>query len=301
MAGYKTYKTPLQQLKEAVALREDKSAMYEKLKTKDGPRGIKLTSEMADLDILIPKLEICKDEEVPLSTGCKSFLAGVYAYEKYGKWSPSKDIGSRQTEKGKEVEPDGLALVSVLDGVILEKNETRIEDNWFSGLPDAFEGPNVAQAEIVHDIKCPWDIESFFSVLGKPLSEQYYWQMQGYMALTDAKVAYVHFCLVNTPERFIKDTADKLLRVLNVVSNESPAFKQAEMELWNNMTFTDIPPEDRRIKFIVERNDEDIELARKRVEQCRSYLEQFENLHTSYDVFSSTREKEVPLIQTESV
>jgi hypothetical protein len=281
-------KSPMQLFKEAVALREEKALRYEKMKKKDGTNGLKLVTELSELDILIPKLESFKDEDLPLSIGNKSFLAGVYCKEKYNKWSPSKDIGSRQTEKGKEAEPVALALVSVLDNILLDKNEERVEDDWFSGHPDAFEGENMKNAEIIHDVKCPWDIETFFSYLGKPLPEIYYWQMQGYMALTGAKVSYVHFCLVNTPERFIKDAADRLLRNMNVISELSPEYVKMQEELINNMTFTDIPHNERRIKFIVERNDEDIEIARKRVEKCRLYLAEYENLHLNYDATSST-------------
>jgi len=296
----KKVKTPMQIFRDAVAFQEEKSRMYEKLKKKDGPRGEKLLAEMEELDILIPKLEVAKDNDLPLSEGCKSFLSGLYAYEKYGKWSPAKDIGSRQTEKGKEVEVDGLNLVNELDGLSLFKNEQRVIDSHFSGHPDAYEGEDLAYATVIHDAKCPWDIETFFSYVGKPLPEVYYWQMQGYMAITGAKQAQVHFCLITTPERFIKDTADRLLRNMNVVSPESPEYLKAEQELWNNMTFDDIPKSERRIKFIVDRNDEDIELARKRVELCRIYLAEFENLHLNYDFTSSTREKEVDLMQNDA-
>ena len=282
-------KTPLQTYREALAELERKNVMYEKLKKKDGPKGEKLIDEIGELSILVPKLEVFKDEELPLSEGCKTFLGGVYATQKYGKWSPSKDIGSKQTEKGKIVEDESLGLVSVLDGVYLKKNEERVVDNWFSGHPDAFEGDDILNAEIIHDVKSPWDIETYFSYLGKKLPDQYYWQMQGYMALCNAQIAYVHFCLVDTPPHLIKSAADRLLSTLDVISRESPEYIEAEETLMNNMTFSDIPIRERRIKFVVERNDEDIELARKRVEKCREWLAEFENLHLNYDTPATSR------------
>jgi hypothetical protein len=264
---------------DAIAEREKKQADFDKLKNKQGARGEGYLARLDELDLLIPELEKQKDIPEPLSKGCKTFLSGVYAYEKYHKWSPNKDIGSKHTEKGKEVEADAISLVSVLDGVLLYKNEERVEDDHFSGLPDAFQGDNLLSAEIIHDVKCPWDIETYFSYLGKELPSNYYWQMQGYMAITGAKIAKIHFCMVNTPEHQIKDASDRLLRRMNVISELSPEFIKAQKELYNNMTFDDIPLNERRLLFTVERNDEDIEKARKRVVQCREYLAEFEKMH----------------------
>lgn len=292
-------KTNMQLYREAVLELEKKSLMFEKLKKKDGPRGESLTSDISELSILIPKLESVKDVEEPLSDGCKTYLSTVYAWEKYGKWSISKEIGSKATEKGKEVEEDSITLVSVLEGILFEKNQDRIEDDWFSGIPDFFEGKSVLLADKIHDVKSPWDIESFMSYIGKPLPMNYYWQMQGYMALTGAKVAEVHFCLVNALESQIKNEFDRLFRASKMIDPYSPAAKELLDETIKNLTFDDIPKEDRRIKFIVERNDEDIELARKRVEKCRIYLQEFETMHESCEFHSSTRkiDLDAPILQ----
>jgi hypothetical protein len=256
----------------------EKQARYDKMKKKDGTNGFKLIEDISKMEAIIPILESQKDVEIPLSNGCKTHLAGVYATEKYNKWNPSKDIGSRATEKGKEVEPEALALVSVLNGVFLIKNEERIENEWFSGLPDAIE-INESGEVIIHDVKCPENIESYFSVVGKKIIPQYYWQMQGYMDLTGAKIAQVHYCLVNSPEHQIKDAAAALLRRMNVISEYSPEYIKAEKELVNNLTYDDIPIQERRWSITVERNDADIERARRKVEKCREYLEEFEKVH----------------------
>ena len=289
----KRVKTPMQLFREAVAEMEKKNQMFEKLKKKDGPRGEKLLEDIEELFILIPKLEAIKDAEEPLSDGCKTFLTGVYASEKYGKWSISKDIGSRETQKGKEVEEEAITLVCRLDKILIEKNNIRIENNWFSGHPDCIEGENIYSAEKIHDVKSPWDAETFFANLSKPLSMNYYWQMQGYMDLTDAPVAEVHFCLINTPERFVMDAAKAAMRSQNFLSDESPEYKEAEKEIINNMNFDSIPHTERRIKFIVERNDDDIILARKRVEKCREWLTELQNLHLNFDFTATTRKFDV--------
>jgi len=295
MAG-SNKRTPMQLWEDACMEAVKKREQYDKLKKRDGPKAIALEEAMEKLEILIPILESQREMKNPISDGCKTFLAGVYAFEKYGKYSVSKDIGSRQTEKGKEVEPESLTLVSRLDKKFLLKNEERVQNDWFSGLPDAFEGENILTATVIHDVKSPWDIETYFSYLGKPLPALYYWQMQGYMDLTGASTAEVHFCLVSTPERFIKDAAGAILRNRQFISDESPEYLKAEQEIINNMTFDDMPLSDRRIKFVVERNDEDIQKAHRQVERCREWLMKFEKMH----LFGEIDEELVPLMQNDA-
>ncbi len=272
-------KTNMQLWEEACEEAARKVRQYEKLKKRDGPRAKFLEETIEKFEVMIPLLHAQRNVQKPLSVGCKSYLAGIYSFEKYGKYSVSKDIGSRQTEKGKECEEEALQLVSRLDKKILIKNEISIQDEWLCGHPDAFEGDHVENATIIHDVKCPWDAETFFSYNGKELPAIYHWQMQGYMALTGAQQAEVHFCLIDTPARFVKDAVDVILRNRAFISAESEEYLEAERIMMNNMTFTDIPKEERRIKFTVDRNEGDISKARNQVERCRKYLFEFQERH----------------------
>jgi hypothetical protein len=289
-------KTKMQIWEEACEEAIRKSQAYEKLKKKDGPRAAYLLEAIEKFEAIIPILHAQRLEREPISAGCKTYLSGVYAFQKYGKYSVNKDVGSRETQKGKEVEDESLALVSFLEGKKIIKNQERIEDDHFSGHPDAFEGVSIQNAFIIHDVKSPWDAETFFSYLNKDLPTVYYWQMQAYMALTNAPIAYVHFCLVDTPERFIKDVSDRILRNGEYISDLSPDFLLAQQEVISNMTFSDIPAMERRIKFPVERNDADILKAREQVERCRQYLELYEKIHLGIEL----PEKEVTLMQTDA-
>lgn len=277
MAG--GYKSNMDLYLEACEEYIKKQGHWEKLKKKDGPRGEKLQDDMEKFAAIIPILEAAKDVVDPLSKGCKTFLTGVYSTEKYHKWSPVKDIGNRYTDKGKVVEGEAIELVNALDGLSLFKNEERLRNEWFSGHPDAFEGDNLQNATIIHDVKSPYDCETFFAHIGKGLLSAYYWQMQGYMDLSGAQVAKVHFCLINTPEHQILSSRESLLRRMNVVSELSPEFVEAERELINNLIFDDMPMPDKRYFFTVHKNEEDIERAKRKVEQCREYLAEFEKIH----------------------
>lgn len=256
-----------------------KSEAYNKLKKKDGPRGEKLVEDMEKLEAIIPILQAQKDIEEPLSKGAKSFLTSLYALLKYGKQSVFRDRGNKYTQKGKEAEEQSIAMVSVLEGKLFTKHEGRLENDFIAGHPDILDFGEHGMVDRVIDVKTPWDAESFFSVVGKELLDQYYWQIQGYMALTNSDKGEVHFCLVNHPEHQLKTERERLLRSMNVISELSPEFLESEKHLINNMTFDDMPMEERRIVFKVERNEEDLQKVYRNVEKCRIFLQEIEKMH----------------------
>jgi hypothetical protein len=270
-----------------------KQERYDKMKKKDGVNGFKLIEDISKLEAIIPVLESQKDVEEPLGKGAKSFLTSLYALVKYGKQSVFRDRGNKYTQKGKEAEDSSIAMVSVLESKLFEKHIGRLENDWIAGHPDVLDYNDDGEVMRVIDVKTPWDAESFFSIVGKDLLDQYYWQMQGYLALTNCQYGEVHFCLVNHPEHQVKTERDRLLRSMNVISELSPEFIESEKHLINNMTFDDMPLIERRIRFFVERNDEDLQKAYKQVEKCRIYLQEIEKMHLGV-------EETVTLMQIES-
>jgi hypothetical protein len=135
------------------------------------------------------------------------------------------------------------------------------------------------ESESIIDIKSSWDIETFMDNLGKPLYAGYWWQIQGYLAITGAKIGEVAYCLVNTPPSILNHEKYKLMERLDAATELDSAYIKKEKELISNMTFDDIPEEDRVIRFLVERDDEAIEKVYRKVEKCREYLAEIEELH----------------------
>lgn len=247
------------------------------------------------------ELELCKNDD-PLSVGAKSHLKKVYGYAKYGKWSASKDKGNKYLNKGKIAENDSIELINKTRGVILSKNEERVDNDFLTGIPDLFLGSNILDAEYIIDVKTSWDIETFMDNLGKPLAACYWWQIQGYLAITGAKVGEVAYCLVNTPQSILNEELYKLQRRLDVVTDEDPLYKLEALNLVNNMTFDEIPGNARVIRFLVERDDDAIEKIYKKVIKCREYLVEIEELH-SQGVFLAKEqpaEKEIEEINEDS-
>jgi hypothetical protein len=245
---------------------------------KDMKSGQSLLAKIVSLEKKVADLKVHRNDE-PLSQTAKSYLAKVYAEVKYGKRSMQQLKGNKYTEKGKLVEEDGIDLVCLLDRRMLKKNEIRVTNEWLTGEPDLFIGESIYNAEYLIDIKCPYDISSFLDNLGGPLNPDYYFQLQGYMALCKCPAGEVSYCLVSAPVDMVQEELRKLFYKLGGVTEESPDYIAGKREIINNMTFEEIPPEHRRLKFPVERDQAVIDKIYSKVEQCRVYLSEIERMH----------------------
>lgn len=195
-----------------------------------------------------------------LSETCKTYLREWWVAEKYGR---RKDFANKFTEKGNAVEEDSITLLSVADGVVYLKNEQYYSDSYITGTPDI-----VTDGEVI-DIKSSWDIFTFHkSKFERKLDNGYWWQVQGYMALTGKESARVVFCLVDTPEWLINEEK----RRYAYRNGDSIDITAGLDEIDRNMTFSDIPPNERIATFYVTADPESIAAIRQRVEQCREYL-----------------------------
>jgi hypothetical protein len=288
-------KTGKQKYDECAALLSLENSKYEQMgERKQGmANGLKKAAKIAGLEYLLDTLEANKHDD-PLPEGAKSYLKKLYGQLKYGKRSASQDKGNKYTNKGKLGEKDSLALINLLDGIEVKKNEVRIENEWITGVTDAFLGETISNAEYVIDVKTSWDWGTFSENIGKPLNPLYWWQIQGYMELTGAKAGEVSYCLVNTPDIIIQQELYNLAKRMDIVTTESPEYKKAEKELINDLTFDDIPESERRLKFFVEKNEDAIQKIRETVPKCREYLMELQEMHLT-GIFT---DKELPILET---
>lgn len=286
-------KTPRQLWEEACEKRDEWASKYASVKPHllDRATGLRAKANLDKFTQKAEELEPFKDTE-PLSKTAKSYLKKYYAYLKYGKWSASLDKGNKYTNKGKLGEPKSIELISMLDNWQYYKNQERFDDDFLTGEPDIIHF--APDGVYIIDVKTSWDIETFMDVLGSDLSPLYWWQMQGYFALTDAQKGEVSYCLVDTPESILLKEKYYLAERLNASIDTSTdmEYLRQEKELVNNMTFSDIPHKERRIKFTVERDDEAIDKIRKTVIKCREYLAEIEALHLK-GVFPSKSKEEI--------
>jgi len=215
-----------------------------------------------------------KDKEAGnLSEGAKTHLIDCYVSAKYGRQS---DVHSRYITKGLECEEDSITLYSRLKKKFFKKNEEHLNNEFIKGTPDLYEGEKILAATKIIDVKSSWDIYTFFRVLSKDVSDIYYWQLQGYMALTGAKISTLAYCLNDMPLILLEDEKRKLMWKMGAGTTESPEYIQACEELEHLLTYPDIPLEERVIEFEIERNDEDIDKLYAKIQKARIWLNEFE-------------------------
>lgn len=210
-----------------------------------------------------------RDKNDPLGESCKAHLVDVFVSQKYGRQT---DIVNRYVEKGLAVEEDSITLYSRVNKKVFFKNEERLTNSYIQGCPDLFEGREIKKATKIIDIKSSWDLFTFSRVRTKPINKMYWYQLQGYMALTGAKKATLAYCLVTTPEIMIQDEVRKMMWKMAVTTELDPLFIEAREELEKSMRYEDIPLNERIIEFQFERDDEEIEKIYQKVELCRGYL-----------------------------
>jgi hypothetical protein len=200
-----------------------------------------------------------------LSQTTKTYLEELFKELEYGY---VKDFWSRYTDKGNQVEDEAILMSeSLFDGMFLEKNEMKYENDYLTGTPD------VITDNFIIDVKSSFNIWTFPMFADELPNKDYFYQVQGYMALTGKTDAYVIYCLINTPEDIVLDE----VRRQSWEKKEISISEAVEGHVRYNHTF-EIVPKDRRIKaFHVERNDVVIESIYQRIDECRKYYETLKN------------------------
>jgi hypothetical protein len=194
-----------------------------------------------------------------LSKTCKTYLQELAIEEMYG---IKKEFSSRYTDKGIEVERESIDLVQeVSDFGFMYKNEEFFENDFLTGTPD------VNTDNILLDVKSSYDASTFPFFAEDIPNKDYYYQLQGYMALCNKRKSVLAYCLVNTPYQIVEDEVRRAHWKEHLI-DESEELR-ADVEARHN--FDHIPPE-KRIKTFEVRYDKDVVKAiYDRVKECREY------------------------------
>lgn len=220
-----------------------------------------------------PKLRADK-EAGNLSATAKTHLIEVYAEKMF---DFKKELDNKYVRKGNEKEPEAIEELGMILKLPLEKNEKTFSNKHLVGTPDiCFNG-------IILDTKCSYDWISYLKNLVADLDDTYEGQMQGYLDLLGYKKGYIAYLLLDTPIDQIQFEHSKLLRSMNVISEESPEFIRAWEEKEKSLIFSNHPIEDRILLFEVNYDVEFLYNAKKKVEKAREFLEDFYNKHKSFN------------------
>lgn len=217
-----------------------------------------------------------RDKKEPVGKTAAAELIKIYNWVKYGR---RKDLTGKQITKGKECEQDSINLYSMVEGVIYEKNELQLENEWFTGHPDLFLGDDIYHAQEVDDIKTRWDMDSFTPKLIEKVDAGEIAQMNVYYSLTGAQKGAIVNTLVSAPTYMVEEAKYYALKKLNAATEYSPEAQATMLEIELNMKFDDIPIQERVIKTPVDRDDELIEKMKSKVPIFRQWLSDFEKKH----------------------
>lgn len=213
-----------------------------------------------------------------LGMTCQKELIKIYNWIKYGR---QIDLTGKQIEKGNVCEPESINLYSMVEGVIYEKNEQQLENEWFTGKPDLYLGTDIYHAEEVDDIKTRWSIDSFMPKLIEKVDAGEIAQMNVYYSLTGATKGAIVNTLVSAPDYMVEEAKYYALKKLNAATEYSPEAIETMMEIELNMKFEDISIYERVIKTPVERDDELIEKMKSKVPIFRQWLAYFDEKHSN--------------------
>jgi hypothetical protein len=236
-----------------------------------------------------------------LSESTKTHLVDVWVTNKYER---HEEITSKYLDKGNEVEEDSITVVSRMTKQFLKKNTDHLKNEYIKGTPDLFLGEEINQAERIRDTKSSYSIFTFHRAINKELNIDYYWQGQGYMWLTGAKVCNIDYCLINTPYHIVEGELRK--ESYNHLNGETPTWIELQIiakHTYERKTFEDyikqrgcypsteadkavvfgfveVPLKERWFTFEFERNDADIERLKQRISDCREWIKG--NLDTKF-------------------
>lgn len=164
-----------------------------------------------------------------------------------------KEFTSKYTNKGNIVEQSSLDFVaSELGYGSLVKNEKSFENEFLTGTPDA-----ILEDHII-DVKNSWDCFTFPLFFNNVPNKSYYWQAQGYLALTGLDSYKLIYTLMDTPDELIKK------EYFNSNLDYDTFAKQYK--------YSSIDSKYRIKVFEIERNDTDIDQIYTRVVECREHI-----------------------------
>jgi hypothetical protein len=228
----------------------------------------------SSLSVLFTEPRAAADKKAGnLSETAKKHLYKVYIREKWGR---EKDISTVAMKKGTIVEGDIIEILSFLDETKYVKNHERKENEWIQGCPDIVAGH-------IDDAKGAWDAEAFAPHIMDQLSDENFYQMQGYLWLFNRPKGKVSRALVNCPDFLLKNELRRLMFNMDVATDENPEYKAAALELIGQLTYDDIPLEERIIRKEVIRDDEIIAQIPAKVQKAREFLMEMERTHKSYN------------------
>jgi len=204
-----------------------------------------------------------KDKEAGILSQTSKTYVETWVKENY--FDRKKEFSNKYTDKGISVEDESINFLvdnGILDFAI--KNERFFKNDFITGTPD------IIQPDKIIDVKNSWDLFTFPIFETEQTNKNYFYQLQGYMALTGKTHAQLIYMLTNTPEHIIeRELHFATYKNENITKSE---YEAIERKIRKNHIFDDIAPKNRIKIFDIERDDNVIKEIYARVGQCQNYV-----------------------------
>lgn len=209
-----------------------------------------------------------------LGVSCQKELLKIYRRVVYD-WDED-DITTPAMEKGTIVQPESIAMYSMLEGKLFTENKDNLESECFTGTPDLYFGDDIYHAEQVDDMKNSFLLSNFSDKTIENLTPAQKCQLNVYFSLTGASKGNIVHALVSLPLEMFKKECDKLLwKMANngeAATEYSPEYLYEVERLKKRYIYDHIPPEERIFKLPVERDDDLIQKMKDKVPILRQWL-----------------------------
>ena len=201
-----------------------------------------------------------------LSKTTQSYLQTWFKEQLYNR---HKQFSSKYTDKGNIMEDNSLDFIAEQLGYgMLLKNEDYFSNDFMTGTPD------VILKDHIIDVKNSWDNFTFPLFETEVPNKDYFYQAQGYMALTDLDSFKLIYVLSDTPINLIEAEARKYCYANGYEPNDEDVLN----EFIERMTYKDIDAKYKIKVFEIKRCDETIKAIEERVIECRNYINQLKEI-----------------------
>ena len=164
-----------------------------------------------------------------------------------------KLVTTKYMDKGNMVENESISFAGRVLNADITKNEQRYENELLIGTPD------VITEDYVIDVKNSWDCFTFPLFYENVPNKDYFYQAQGYMALTGLSHYKLIYTLLDTPDSLI----EREFKYASDLDFDSFA---------KDYRYSEIDEAYRIRIFEIERDDDVIDAINGRVIECREYI-----------------------------
>lgn len=209
----------------------------------------------------------------PLSKTTISALVRQYGWHVYNKKVAQKGDALSFLKKGTDMESEAVELLSKIDKKQYSLITETTENDYLVGRCDIL----AEEMSKVIDVKISWNVNAFLKARTSPISNKYWYQMQGYMELYNVNFSEVVFLLLNTPPDLIEREKMKLINRFMIGEIDREKYELDMENIESAFTYSNLPLKRRYLRYTIKREPEIFDYIYKRVEKSRIWLSEFEH------------------------